>query len=406
MAFSHTHLVGAGVNDLGHFGVTPFRKTARNFEVYENGPWETIDRKRNSTNRLWWSKFEKSSEYAHPGIYGVTLDDPNVEVELLAISTMAGIHSYTWKDLSATDFAALVIDFCHTSKINAGILNDRPCRDATVTVAEDKLSFSAAVQIQGSLSGLLWTYLHAEIVLPTNSKRHLTWRTCTDIHLGSSCVSSSELSVIHSTSGTLISFVEFATIGMMEKEDSSADGRTNRIMENGDSSADGRPNSDFTVELHTAISFISEELALQNLLEARSGNADMKYSLFVDRTSSVWCEALSALTLSPNPGDEDISRMLFSAFYHTLMSPTSYSESGGYYIGLDKRTHNSFTEREALYGAPQPNLESSYHFYSDLSLWDTFRSQHPWVLLTDEVRAVGIARSVADMSTQQGSFPR
>jgi putative alpha-1,2-mannosidase len=46
------------------------------------------------------------------------------------------------------------------------------------------------------------------------------------------------------------------------------------------------------------------------------------------------------------------------------------------------------------------------HFYSDLSFWDTFRGAHPWQLLTDESLAVGVLRSVSEMTVQQNAFPR
>ena len=70
MAFSHTHLVGAGVNDLGHFGVTPFRKTEKNSPAYDEGPWESLNIDKTIKSRLWWSEYNKSTEYARPGLYG------------------------------------------------------------------------------------------------------------------------------------------------------------------------------------------------------------------------------------------------------------------------------------------------------------------------------------------------
>ena len=377
MAFSHTHLVGAGVNDLGHFGVTPFRKTEKNSPAYDEGPWESLNIDKTIKSRLWWSEYNKSTEYARPGLYGVNLKDPDVDVELLAISTMAGIHSYTWKELSPTDLAGLVIDYCHTSKIQANIHDDRPCRDAMLSISEDKISFTAAVQIQGGLSGLLWAYLYAEIVLPT-SKRHLSWRTCTDMHLKSSCTKDGQ---VQSTTGTLLSFLEFSIIGQQ-----------------------AGPSLDFAIELHTGISYISIDLAKQNLKDAENGVST--YDGFLRRTTSVWCDTLSLLSLTPLPGDEEITRMLYSALYHTWMSPTSYTESGGFYMGLDKQVHNSVSDRVNAYGDKTSENPQSYNFYSDLSLWDTFRSQHPWLLFINEDLAVGIARSTADITTQQGAFPR
>ena len=45
-------------------------------------------------------------------------------------------------------------------------------------------------------------------------------------------------------------------------------------------------------------------------------------------------------------------------------------------------------------------------FFSDLSLWDTFRTQHPWLLLRNEQIALALAKSMEDMTIQQNAFPR
>ena len=124
------------------------------------------------------------------------------------------------------------------------------------------------------------------------------------MHLKSSCTKDGQ---VQSTTGTLLSFLEFSVIGQQ-----------------------AGPSLDFAIELHTGISYISIDLAKQNLKDAENGVST--YDGFLRRTTSVWCDTLSILSLTPLPGDEEISRMLYSALYHTWMSPTSYTESGGFYI--------------------------------------------------------------------------
>jgi putative alpha-1,2-mannosidase len=65
-AFSHTHLVGAGIDNLGHFGVMPTLGMTKPLS--------------------WWSPFSKSREKASPGRYSVFLDKPRVQVDLQATS--------------------------------------------------------------------------------------------------------------------------------------------------------------------------------------------------------------------------------------------------------------------------------------------------------------------------------
>eukprot|EP01034_Spumella_vulgaris_P030503 gene30503-37731_t len=88
------------------------------------------------------------------------------------------------------------------------------------------------------------------------------------------------------------------------------------------------------------------------------------------------------------------------------MVPSVYTESGGLYLGVDQEVHNVTAERIAKYGDSIATSPQSYHFFSDLSLWDTFRTLHPWLLLLNEDLAVGIVRSLAEITIQQEAFPR
>lgn len=99
--------------------------------------------------------------------------------------------------------------------------------------------------------------------------------------------------------------------------------------------------------------------------------------------------------------------MLYTAAYRTLMTPTIYTEGEGLYLGLDGEVHNVTAERLARYGdTARDSSPLSFEWFSDLSLWDTFRTAQPWLLLVDEGAAVGVARSMTEMTEQQGAFPR
>lgn len=89
------------------------------------------------------------------------------------------------------------------------------------------------------------------------------------------------------------------------------------------------------------------------------------------------------------------------------MTPTIYSESGGIYLGLDKTIHNVTSDREQKqYASGEDPLGLSMAYFSDLSLWDTFRTMLPWQLLVNEGVSVGILRSMEDMVATNGAFPR
>ena len=59
-AFSHTHLVGAGVDDLGNIGIMP---------MLWSGDVTTMQPIGEQTERTWWSTFNKSTEIAKPVYY-------------------------------------------------------------------------------------------------------------------------------------------------------------------------------------------------------------------------------------------------------------------------------------------------------------------------------------------------
>ena len=102
--------------------------------------------------------------------------------------------------------------------------------------------------------------------------------------------------------------------------------------------------------------------------------------------------------------------MLFYFIYHTIinrtfLTPTVYSETGGLYKGLDGKIHNVTAERQSLYSNVNARDLSSQYF-SDLSLWDTFRTHIPWQLLTASEAATGQLRSIQEMTQQFGYFPK
>lgn len=160
----------------------------------------------------------------------------------------------------------------------------------------------------------------------------------------------------------------------------------------------------FSAELYIGLSFISSEQAKTNLYA--SAPSDAKFDVLAARTKAQWCDALSVISVDANEGDEEIKYMLYTAAYRTMMSPSRYTEEGGLYVGLDRQVHNATADRIALYGDKRSTNPHAYEFYSDLSLWDTFRTQHPWLLLLNEDIAIGIARSTAEMTAQQGAYPR
>jgi predicted alpha-1,2-mannosidase len=96
IGFSHTHLSGTGIGDLGDISLMPTTGDTN----HSRGTAESYD-------TGLWSLFTRKDEYCAPGYYTTRLDRWGVDVELTATARV-GFHKYTFPS-DATD-ARVVID--------------------------------------------------------------------------------------------------------------------------------------------------------------------------------------------------------------------------------------------------------------------------------------------------------
>lgn len=293
--FSHTHLVGAGVNDLGTIGFMPLNFANKVKDTVEAG-----------SGRIYWSSFNKSSEVAHPGTYSVFLNDPNVQVDLVAIGTHSAIHKYTWTDPGLLKPPGMLLDMCHNSVTNGK--DSSPCLDSTITIHGDSNTFEGSVFFSGGLSGQRWYHIYGEIATNYPKVGVSSWRTCTSTKLNENCTSNVEST--SSTSGSLFSLINF--------------GRDHVDL------AEEAELAEFSVELRVGLSWIRVDMAKANLQASLAESSDFSY--LAERTKSVWCDAMSIFSAEAVAEDGDMQTMLYSALYHTMMSPSRYTETGGVYL--------------------------------------------------------------------------
>ncbi len=125
------------------------------------------------------------------------------------------------------------------------------------------------------------------------------------------------------------------------------------------------------LELKVAISSVDEDAAIANL-DAEPGGFDQVRA----RTQAAWAQALGVLEVdAPAP----MKRMVSTALYHALMAPSVFSDADGRYRGPDDQVHRA----------------DGFTFHSTFSLWDTFRAQHPLLLLVQpEARNAAFVRSL------------
>jgi putative alpha-1,2-mannosidase len=313
----------------------------------------------------WYSVYNKSSEMASPGHYSVYLTEPEVQVDLLAVSKFAGLHVYRWTSIDGTApiGRGLVFDVCHAASEHLSNSPDS-CKSASLSFNTDNTEFNASIGFKGSLSGDkeggLDMFLVAKLSTGGRGNRQPVAKRFFCIE--KRCAHRIEDSSVSTTAGILYSHIDLVT-GVQ------------------------------SAELRVAISFISLDQAMVNFKDAFQ---DSDVSDLMTRTEDAWCQELSRITFNISDASEE--RMIYTALYRTLLTPTQYTEVGGAYMGMDHIVHRISGDVDVDAAENQ--------WYSDLSLWDTFRSQMPWLLLTRPDVSIGVLRSMVEMTKQRSAIPK
>lgn len=140
-----------------------------------------------------------------------------------------------------------------------------------------------------------------------------------------------------------------------------------------------------TITLQVGVSFVSIESARANR-EAEVG--DLPFDGVEARAGAAWDDVLDRVRWTPLDADQD--RVLATALYHAFLMPTSYTDADGRYTGFDGQVHDA----------------GDATFYSDLSLWDTYRNLHSLLVLVDPDHQRDFLVSLVRMGEQAGYLPK
>ncbi len=140
-----------------------------------------------------------------------------------------------------------------------------------------------------------------------------------------------------------------------------------------------------TIELKLAISYVSVGNARENL-SAETGSAD--FAEIAERAKLAWEEKLVLVHIEG--ASEEQRKIFYTALYHSFQMPTVFNDVNGDYTGFDKKVHKT----------------DGFRYFTDLSLWDTFRSIHPLFCLIAPGDQRDMAISLVKMSEQGGVLPR
>jgi predicted alpha-1,2-mannosidase len=141
--------------------------------------------------------------------------------------------------------------------------------------------------------------------------------------------------------------------------------------------------SNQTVGVRVGLSWTSAQHATDNLAaEAPDGTS---FDDIHDRARRAWNDALHAVDVAGGFGRQ--RQTFYTALYHALLLPIVFDDVDGDYLGFDGAVHQ---------------VDSGHHHYTDLSLWDTFRTQVPLLALLLPKVAHDIGISLLDDADQSG----
>jgi len=136
------------------------------------------------------------------------------------------------------------------------------------------------------------------------------------------------------------------------------------------------------IDVKIGTSFISIDQARDNL---KREIPDWDFDRVKIEGRRIWNEGLGKIKIQGGSKDDRVN--FYTAMYHSLLFPRIFSEYGRYYSAFDDRVHNGVS-------------------YNDYSLWDTFRAEHPLLLLIQPERVPDMITSLLQMYDEGGWMPK
>ncbi|MGL5958896.1 MAG: GH92 family glycosyl hydrolase [Phocaeicola sp.] len=121
-----------------------------------------------------------------------------------------------------------------------------------------------------------------------------------------------------------------------------------------------------------ALSATSTLGAIKNLNAEAAGRT---FEELAEQAAKSWNSQLASIELD---GTEDQKSMFYTSFYHTMINPSVYMDVDGQYRGLDHNIHQA----------------TDFTNYTIFSLWDTYRAEHPFLMLMKPKEATQMVNSM------------
>lgn len=127
-----------------------------------------------------------------------------------------------------------------------------------------------------------------------------------------------------------------------------------------------------SVEVRIGLSALSSELASWECARWEK----MDFEEVKSRTADQWEKQLSAIDVKGGKKDDRV--IFYTSLYRTYLSPADVSSPDGTYLGTDGKVY----------------ISEDFRYYSNWSLWDTFRTKFPLLVLTEPAKMRDMATSL------------
>lgn len=139
------------------------------------------------------------------------------------------------------------------------------------------------------------------------------------------------------------------------------------------------------VEIQVGLSLVSTAGAAANLAAEMPAFA---FDAEAAATANAWKKATSVVQVQGGTAAQQA--VMQAAVYHLFLMPSIQSDVDGTYIGIDRK----------------PAMAQGFHYVSEMSLWDVYRTLAPLMDLIAPERALDQVQSLVAMSKAAGFFPK
>ncbi|MGA3324649.1 MAG: GH92 family glycosyl hydrolase [Terriglobia bacterium] len=141
---------------------------------------------------------------------------------------------------------------------------------------------------------------------------------------------------------------------------------------------------DQVVEMKVALSYVSEANARMNLAREIPG---WNFGAVREAAHNRWNHDLGLITVKG--GTDDQKRVFYTALYHALLHPNTFSDVNGQYIGFDDKIH----------------LAKGFTQYANYSGWDIYRCEVQLIAMLFPKAASDMVQSLVMDEQQGGGLP-